>query len=375
MSTQRVKHGQTFSLTGTLGANGTLVGLSGGPGALIEVLGYAENKGDIQLNGARAPHKQGATLSDTGTFTNAGTLSVGGGYDSTHGALLDIEGTLTNTGVLVAEAGQYDAGSQIRGAGGQIHIGGSGLMRNSGVLTLATTSFGSHGVAQQGGTLLDSGRLVNEARGVIDVTGIVRGALMTVSGSFDNLGTLNIDSGFYSYVGTGTAGTVAVSGFLHNSGYILVGRDNYLGGALLSISGSLDNVGTIFVTGLYQADLPGNRGQTLEIAGVLTNRGQITLQSGGSSHNYPGVGALLLDNGTVENSGTLTVEGNVGAVTTSATVVVNGVFSNTGTILQQQDSRIVVNGNTGNLINDGAITIAGGVGTAAGELAVAQGGG
>jgi hypothetical protein len=45
MSTQRVKHGQTFSLTGTLGASGTLVGLTGDPGALIEVLGYAENKG------------------------------------------------------------------------------------------------------------------------------------------------------------------------------------------------------------------------------------------------------------------------------------------------------------------------------------------
>jgi hypothetical protein len=101
MSTERVKHGQTFSLAGTLGANGTLVGLTGNPGALIEVLGYAENKGDIQLNGARAPHKHGATLSDTGTLTNAGTLRVGGGYNSAHGALLGIEGTLTNTGVLV----------------------------------------------------------------------------------------------------------------------------------------------------------------------------------------------------------------------------------------------------------------------------------
>jgi hypothetical protein len=101
MSTEWVKHGQTFSLAGTLGANGTLVGLTGNPGALIEVLGYAENKGDIQLNGARAPHKHGATLSDTGTLTNAGTLRVGGGYNSAHGALLGIEGTLTNTGVLV----------------------------------------------------------------------------------------------------------------------------------------------------------------------------------------------------------------------------------------------------------------------------------
>jgi hypothetical protein len=224
-------------------------------------------------------------------------------------------------------------------------------------------------MSSRGGTLLDSGRLVNEARGVIDVTGLHRGALMTVSGSFDNLGTLNIGSGLNAYDPV-AAGTVAVSGILHNSGYISVGgyRNPYGGGALLSISGSLDNVGTIFVTGIYEPSQTGETGQTLEIAGVLNNRGQITLQSGGINQNYPGVGGLLLDNGTLENSGTLTIEGKVGAVT-GGTVVVNGVFSNTGTVMQQQDSRIVVNGS---LTNDGAITIAGGVGTAAGELAVMQ---
>jgi hypothetical protein len=366
MSTERVKHGQTFSLAGTSGANGTLVGLTGNPGALIEVTGFAVNNGDIQLYGARAPHKHGATLNDTGTFTNAGALTVGGAENSAHAALLGIEGTLTNTGVIVAGAGVY-------GAGGQIDIAAGGLMRSSGTITLAAGLKGG----SEGATLIDSGRLVNEARGVIDVVGVSganlfsyagSGGSLVVSGGFENIGTLNIYSAFRT-TGPSPAGTVAAAGVLQNSGNIFVGDANpsfyTSGGALLSVSGTLANSGTVSVAGgpFGQFRGGGEASGTLAITGTLINQGQITLQSGGGGY-YRGQGGLLVDSGIVENSGTLTIEGEAGGGMlfdpysfNGGTLVVDGELTNTGAMLEQQNGAIQV---TGSLTNDATLTAFGG---------------
>ncbi len=378
MSRGRVGHGQTYVLTGTLAAGSTLVGLSGDPGALIAVSGSAENRG-VTLKGGAAAHKQGVTLSDSGVLTNAGTIGVGGGTNSSHAALLLVGGTLSTSGMLVGQAGSD-------GAGGQILVGGSGVLRNTGTLTLAA------GVAagSAGATLVDMGVLVNRAGGVIDVAGSSGqayplnggGASIVVTDSFTNDGTLVL----YDAIGNGAAGaaTLAVAGTMQNSGSVLVGSYQPFydpAAALLAVSGSLINSGTIGFTG-GESTFEGSRSQpgtTLQITGVMNNEGQINLDGGGANAHYTegGDGAQLDDFGTVENSGTLIVGGYDGSgfpthsITSGASVQVNGVLTNTGLIAEQQNSRIVINGS---LTNEGALTAAGGLTFAYLDIYVERGG-
>ena len=366
MSIDRVKHGETFTLSGRLAAGDTLIGLTGSPGALIEVSGTARNLGTIELYGASLPHKQGATLNVTGVLANKGCVLVGGASNATHAALLQIAGTLSNTATLTAEAGTD-------GAGGRIVLQGSARLNNSGTITLAAGAT----AGSSGATLTDTGVLINGVAGVIDVggaDGAGSGGVLDVSGTLTNNGVLNLYTGQQVFDTIG-GGTLAVAGLLQNAGVVTVGKAQLshgyavygTAGALLSVSGTLANTGSIFVTAsppqYFSARAPGPS-STLAISGTLINQGQITLQYGaiGGHYAYPGYGAQLQNTGTIENSGLLLAEGSSSYAAgrfpeTGATIADSGVLTNTGTVLLQQNTEL---GILGTLTNDAMLHADGG---------------
>ena len=234
------------ALNGTVPTNWTLEA-----GGNLEVAPGSVNNGAIQLDGGNL------TLSDSGTFTNSGTIS-----DTSTGNVQDIAvADFVNLGTVQSE------GPGLVLAGGST----SDLFDNQGIVTVgdADTMTVSDGTFE-----LDSGGSIAAAGGVfqladystIDVTGgtVTSGAVTTQV----SLGVGPSALSFGSSVPAGSSGTIDVTASMALNGTIPAGWTVDADGGTLTATPGAGNVGTL--------DFDGSG--TFSGSGTFTNAGTLVAQ-------------------------------------------------------------------------------------------------
>jgi hypothetical protein len=367
----------TLRVTGTL-ANTALITADGGSnahghygsvtGAAVEIAhtGTVLNTGTIAIDGALHPFygyhgpatlaATGALLRDNGTLTNTGALLISGssirGHDS--GGTAVIAGLLNNSGLVqVSAAPGYDNRHTGRyvGRGGIVRVDQTGTIVNAGTIKLGpqfSYGLGSDGILPPGAaTLQVAGQMMNG--GVLDIyTGggqfggsyhYDQGSIgvVTDTGTLSNTGTIVIFSG-YDRVSeysdlVSTPSTLTNNGVLTNTGLIKIAAS----GDMLLDNGSLGNSGTFEITGGLDSYYLHGSGGIVDVAGTATNSGMIQVQAGSDDGPpYISPGGTLSVQGALTNTGTITVQSSPGSYGGSLTVA--GVLTNEGKILLEGGS-------------------------------------
>ncbi len=280
-----------YAGTGSLTVNGGLVGNSGG------IVGY--------------PGGTGTATVTSGTWTNGGTLYVGG-YSSGSGIGT---GTLRVTGGRVANTFGYLG----FGAGnvGTATISG-GTWASSQTLYVGSSGSGTLGIA---------GGHVTSAAGIIgSVAGGVGTATVT-GGTWATTGSLT--------VGGAGAGTLLISGSGGSGGTVIVGGTLSRGaqGTISLIAGGTLRIGTGSAAGVLATDLVNdgslvfNRTGSGTIAAVISGTGSLTVIGGGM---LTITGANTYAGPTAVESGGLLVAGSLGG--TAVAVRAGARLGGSGTI-------------------------------------------
>jgi hypothetical protein len=312
----------------------------------------------------------GQQFVQTGTVDNPTTSTIeveggpGGGIFPTSGGIYEDKGTLTNEGLILVDGGTANA-SGVSDPGASFVV--SGMLDNFGSIDVRTSVYGAASFdIHAGGAVYDQG-------------------LMTVEGSLDDAGGLEILGGFGPTgislgmpTGATSPGSLLLTGEMSIEGQFLVGGGGpsaYGSGAGGSVTddGVLSNSGSIALFGSYgtATDQPGY-GAVLTVGGNLDNTGSITLY-GGKGTATEGLGGQLIVNGTLTNAGTITLTSGYGFAGEGAMVSVAGLLTNTGSIdVGYGDSLGVLS--TGLLAVSGMVTVGGSLDDA-GTLTLAGGSG
>ncbi|MDC8770280.1 beta strand repeat-containing protein [Roseateles albus] len=340
----------------------------------------------------------------TGRFLNQGSFTKVSNTRTLIGETsLDIE----NTGSINVNAGYLRlSGSRVNSTGTLNIAAGAELSLVSNDATLGGSVLNEGSLSLDGGVLAIAGDLLVQGSGLTRVKSIVNNDnALRIAGSVDwhestlrGSGSTRMD-GTVMLVGdrsrgvlggqtvelTGTTRQVGTGGFSIGQGAVLrnlgtwldeapgnVGLGNFNGGA----TGRFDNVGTFTKTSAFVTEigngLPLNNTGTLNIkAGTLRisgdaslTAGQIQIASGAMLDLASGSIALK---GTVQNAGTVALNGATVLVTDSATVQGGLTTLNSSTV--NNTGRLVLSGNTdwiiatltgsGNTRMEGALTLSG----------------
>ncbi|MGA2976149.1 MAG: FlgD immunoglobulin-like domain containing protein, partial [Spirochaetia bacterium] len=254
---------------------------------------------------------------------------------------LNLNGNITATTTL-ANGGTVSVGANVLSVagysgGGVIQVNGGTLTSTAGAgITVATLTVTTGATINGGGTELT---ITNSVTGNLTLTGNVRLNGVTI-GTLSNSGTLTLNGNVTSGALTNT-GTIAVGGnTLSFTTYSGAGTVTTTSG-VITASGAGGTIATLTVT----------TGATINGGGtglVITNAvgGDLKL-----------TGAVTLNGtsiGTLSNTGTLTLNGNITA---------SGAVSNTGTIAVGGNTLTVgnlngtVNGGSGSIMDSGAFTV------------------
>ena len=244
----------------------------------------------------------GVTLTTSVGYNNYGTTYVDGQYNGDGGSQLTIGGGLTNSGTL--------------------DIGNSYL---SAATKVTATSLSNNG------SLVVAGAASNAAQATLDITGAAPAAATgytRVSGDalleFASGGVTYVSGGSWfeldgatavASIGAGTTDT-ALKDLATNYGTLDLRGDSNLGagGVALTTSVGFTNYGTAYVDGQYNGD----GGSQVTIGGALNNQGTFD------------IGNLYLSAATTvtaakfANTGSLTLEGAIGATAPEATLDITG---------------------------------------------------
>jgi Hint domain len=298
-----------------------------------------DNTGNLYLYGNETASQTGLTTLDVASVAGFGTAGELTGQVYLSGdALLEFDGGGSITTI--------DEGASLSLNGPNAFLADtqpsvtsntalSGLATNAGTLSLEDTS------------LTTTGDLDNTGTGVfyVDnsgyVTGLFGGSAVTIGGTLANGGTVDIGGGDGFYPSS-NATTVSIGG-LYNTGTIDVNGYSSDATATLSIGGgasSQDDGGAIYVNA--DADLNILAGAQLTIsdtvsdgvvqsagiingAGTLENEGTLILQGDSSvTGSAPSVSVLnVVNDGTIEASGGMTLLGTSDAISGSGTIVID----------------------------------------------------
>lgn len=366
----------TISITGTLtnnsGGSLTIYGGAGnGSGSDSVSIGTLNNCGTVSLMGTGST----LTITGTGTLTNSGTLNL------TQGALKfsGLSATLTGGGTLTLG---NSSGTQT----GSIQVGSS----NNGTFTNSDNTITGYGNLGSGTlTLVNQGTInangnVSLARGITLQPG---GGGMTNTGVMEatNQGTLVLQGTFNNTGGTIQAlgeagGTIAptvqlISGTVINGGTLNTTTMGANAGLIENTTGSVTLNGVANL-GTY-AD---TAGATTILEGTIANSGSITLSGStlslGNSVTLNGKGTVVLSNSatnliTAASTGlTLT---NANTIEGAGTIQNMGIV-NTGTISANQSGLLILLPSAAGLNNKGTLSVSTGdtmqIGTAAGGALV-----
>ncbi len=271
----------------------------------------------------------------TGTFSNAGTLSVDSGVFGVGGSSLSIGSTLSNSGLVNIGDPNLGAATTVTATGlintGTINLTGSATkLATLNILGPAPATLGNFNI--NGDVLLQfvaGGAVTSNAAGTTllirnDPTALSLNASGNTTGTFSNAGTLSVDSGVFGVGGS----SLSIGSTLSNSGLVNIGDPN-LGAATTVTATGLINTKTINLS----SKLNGARA-TLSIIGPGTagiaagvNLGTITSNADGIAIN----GAARLVNGSSGSAAGLISAGYAGVLLSG-----DGVLVNYGTIKGNQ---------------------------------------
>ena len=321
-------------------------------GAAVTTTGGLTNSNQLRVD---AGSNGGSSMSIGGSLTNSGSLQVGNN-GMTSASKVTVSGTLNNTGGTV-----YVEGGNVSGANALLKVSGAAPSTLAGSYVLygssgsAAVEFGSGGVTNIGDGKSNSGSvLLSGSNAYMEVGAVNSNSALSGLKTIASNGELNLQNG----------ASVSATGALTNSGQLEVDSGGN-GGSSLSIGGSLTNNGSLQV---------GNDGSslasTLKISGPsLTNTGTInlsggggiaTLEIGGSKVTFGGTGTINLSN-SANNliTGTATTDTlvNSGNTIQGAGTIANIGVVNSGTILANQSTPLVIAPSSIGLNNTGTLSV------------------
>ena len=344
----------TNSALNTLATNaGTLV-LENGASVITNSGLSLVNTGTINVDQSSQSGSGGSTFGVGGPLTNGGQITIGNGQALTSPVAASVGGLLDNTGTLNVH-GNISLASPV-----------------SASLDVAGAAF-SAGIPTQAFTVINSGTV-----------NLASDASVSVTGTYDNLGTTNVDTSTDSANGkTYSGGSVLnVSGILSNPGYQLgigaatvsLGGGNAtlnLGNASLTLptkitASGLDNFGTVNITGangvqaLLNLTGPASANPFVQPPGILnagtynlTNDAMLEYSGPGISGIGPGVTVTLNGAGASIEAATL-VPNNASTANTNSAF--NTLGGNAGTLELSNGASAATNSGV-NLLNTGTLEV------------------
>jgi hypothetical protein len=369
------QNGQLYVQSGVSVTTGTPLTNAGilavgtdGRGGSLTVGGSLTNTNSIQVGTSNTgPPFSPSTLTVNGTLANAGgTIYVYGISPIVSSGLINVTGAApaTLTGTYNLQAGFSSAAVEF-GSGTVTSIGDGAS--NAGYLLLS----GSNAFFETGATSSNSA-----LTGLTTIAGngqlhLQYGASVTTTGALTNSGSLLVDdSGFggSSFISNGPSFT--------NNGNIQIGD------AAISKPSTLASAGTLVNTSLGAITLSGGfGGATLnETAISIVNSGIINLNGGASNATLQiGANTTLSGSGTVTMSNIatnlITAASSSLTLTNASTIQGSGTISNmgivnTGTLLANQSTPMIILPSSAGLNNKGTLNISAGdlmqIGTSAG---------
>jgi filamentous hemagglutinin len=338
--------------------SGSSYGSSSGSGGLLLNDGTLVNAGSIMVGGPFGssnayPDPRPARLQDNGVLHNAGRIEIAAFYDSYYNGhygvsagRLSVAGVMTNGGTIVMEGNVY--GGSTLDVTGELEnfVSGAITGAGSGGIGGFTLKIESGGTLDNDGLLLltgdvTSGYQSSTVAGVIYNSGIVdlqngyglAGAVLHLTGRLNNDGAINIATQSSAPTEVAPLGaTLTVGGALVNIGAITVMTNtagSAGGGGVLAISGQLNNQNgsKVSLQGGVSTTAQATPGATLALSGSLSNIGEISVGGGSGA----GQGARLLDTGRLLTAGTIDIAaGRFGAA--SGLLLDSGLLKNDGLI-------------------------------------------
>jgi fibronectin-binding autotransporter adhesin len=310
--------------TGVVAMSGFLVNLSG-----------VTNTGTFAIPGTSVP---ASVLGITGTSTNTGTMGV---FEPGKGVIL-LGSTLHNTGTLLASGG------------GTLEVNGAGHTLDNSSGTIRALD-GSRVVISGFGTTVSGGTLSTAGTGVVGMSGfLVNLSGVTNTGTFAIPGT-SVPASVLGITGTSTnAGTMGI--FEPGEGVILLGSTLHNTGTLLASGG-----GTLEVNGAgHTLDNSSGTIRALDGSRVVISGFGTTVSGGTLSTAGTGVVAMagfLVNLSGVTNTGTFAIPGN----SSPASVLgITGTSTNAGTMGIFEPGKGVILIQSGTLNNTGTLQASGG---------------
>jgi hypothetical protein len=324
--------GGTIQLQGEIYTGGTLTTVGSGVIQLTgdTVLNGLTNSGLVQVS---------SNVGDLqNTVTNTGTLQLLSGTLSMIGNV-----TLTGSGSLImsgtTQLNQNSAGGSLTN---QQQIHGTGTIYELPVINQATIAADSSAntLTLAGGATTNTGTLEASGGGTLELETVVNnsgGTIEALAGS-----TVVLTSGFNGSVNGGTL-TTSGTGVIESQDGVLDGTVNVptnsgkltvSNGQDLTLQGTINNTGTI--------TLSGNSCIILAEPTILTGSGKVIMASGNCIY---GSGNSLTNESTIEGAGTIG-DSNPMPIT------------NDGTILANKSTPLTIQPNSAGFTNNGKLTVA-----------------
>ncbi len=319
--------GATVTLSGNIAANQSLEiqANDGTTGTIVNATGTFTNAGTITIDKNPQSEYGGATINlpPNATLTNTGTISVSGpatGANTSDGQDETFAGNLNNEGTLDVGVTGLPSAILILPAGANLtNTGTIDVLAQSALQTVATVTNAAGGTIANAGSIVSSGTFVQGAGTVQNnpVT-LPNGSSLTLTGSgaagFAVIGAATVSlsgdlaAGQSLTLPQNNAGTTVVNaaGSFTNAGTITIvpQTGNQYGAATINLQGgTLTNTGTIDVEGPPSAATSDQQDETIN--GAIDNQGTLTVGASGAP-----AAILILPAGSLTNSGTLDVTAN-----------------------------------------------------------------
>ncbi len=302
--------------------------------------------------------ESGIPLTNSGTIVNDGGTIINDGTIANSGTLTN-DGTLTNNSLIGVDAGGYLENSGTINNLGKIAV--DGTLGNYNILTN-----GNGGTLQIdfGGTLTSSGTITNDLSGTILVFGTLTSSLLTNVGTITNSGgTINNLDSLTNFLGTiNNAGT-----FNNNYGATLtnVGTlTNYYGATFTNL-GTVINDTTMTNDGTLNSATLTNNGTLTNDGTLNTGFSSLTTNNSGAAILNDS-GAMLSISGTINDAGTITNYGTIANGNGFLNIQAGGVLNNlAGSTYTQGGADLIVDGTLNSVPT---VQIQGGVLSGAGTI-------
>jgi hypothetical protein len=292
LSTLQVKDSEAATLSGAIANDGTIqVGTSSGGAIDIANAGVSlSGRGEVEMVGANASIGGGALVNVDDTILGSGTISgladnqANGVVDANQSKALALSGNADNEGLLEATSGAelelgLDTITQNANSGdGEILAAGAG----SNVFLFGATVVGGSLETSGGGFIkVENGALKAVEIAADSLVEVVDSTSVTLTGSFANLGTIDLG------VSTGGELVIANAGATLTGGgeIVMIGVDASIGGgALVNADDTIEGSGSI--SGLPSFDnqanglIEANQAKPLVFSNNADNEGLLEAASG-----------------------------------------------------------------------------------------------